>query len=377
MEGLSDAVKSNQNVWDKYNGDPASQFEVKQLLVHSGWEPCADGIEWTRPGKDIENGASGKFLDPRTFMNFSPRSGLEIRKPYRLFDLFCIYKYKGDRKLASQEINRRYNEKEQAVNLQTTFQIDDGILELYRIDPDEEVEDLKPILKIRQIVGPSTRDVPVFMPGDLSMLTGRQKSKKTYFTAMICTALMKGSFDGKLIGSMLPEKNRVAYFDTEQGEHYARRTAKMIQRISNTKEFDYFCLRKCSFLERRAYIEDYLTRTPECGFLVIDQIADLLKDFNDYPESLAFAQWLLKLTAVHNIHCLTILHQNKGDTNARGHLGTVMSQKVETVIQIEKFADEPSKSLVSAKDTRGPGFDEFAIEIDGMGNPHIILANNA
>ena len=36
------------------------------------------------------------------------------------------------------------------------------------------------------------------------------------------------------------------------------------------------------------------------------------------------------------IHIHTILHQNKGDENARGHIGTELNNKAETVLLVEK-----------------------------------------
>lgn len=35
------------------------------------------------------------------------------------------------------------------------------------------------------------------------------------------------------------------------------------------------------------------------------------------------------------IHIHTILHQNKNDENARGHIGTELNNKAETVMQVE------------------------------------------
>ena len=40
------------------------------------------------------------------------------------------------------------------------------------------------------------------------------------------------------------------------------------------------------------------------------------------------------------IHIHTILHQNKGDENARGHIGTELNNKAETVLLVEKGQEQ-------------------------------------
>ena len=40
-----------------------------------------------------------------------------------------------------------------------------------------------------------------------------------------------------------------------------------------------------------------------------------------------------------------LLHQNKGDEHARGHIGTELSNKAETVLQVEKDEKNPGVSL--------------------------------
>ena len=41
-----------------------------------------------------------------------------------------------------------------------------------------------------------------------------------------------------------------------------------------------------------------------------------------------------------HIHC--VLHLNKGDNNVRGHIGTEMSNKAETVLVINKDNETPA-----------------------------------
>ena len=46
------------------------------------------------------------------------------------------------------------------------------------------------------------------------------------------------------------------------------------------------------------------------------------------------------------IHIHTILHQNKNDEHARGHIGTELNNKAETIRQVEVDKDDKTISCV-------------------------------
>ena len=62
------------------------------------------------------------------------------------------------------------------------------------------------------------------------------------------------------------------------------------------------------------------------------------------------------------------MHQNKGDLNARGHLGTELVNKSETVLAIEK-KESSDISVVSAIQCRNKEPEPFAFKIDEEGIP--------
>ena len=61
------------------------------------------------------------------------------------------------------------------------------------------------------------------------------------------------------------------------------------------------------------------------------------------------ASKLLKWTEEKNIHVVTVLHQNKNDGNARGHLGSELVNKAETVLSVTKDSKEKDISIVEAE----------------------------
>jgi hypothetical protein len=107
------------------------------------------------------------------------------------------------------------------------------------------------------------------------------------------------------------------------------------------------------------------------GILVIDGIRDLINDINSPEEATMISSKLLKWTEERNIHIITVLHQNKQDGNARGHLGAELTNKAESVISVEKKGDV---TIVSPEYLRGLDFEPFAFGVDPDSNPYLIDA---
>lgn len=61
-----------------------------------------------------------------------------------------------------------------------------------------------------------------------------------------------------------------------------------------------------------------------------------------------------------------MLHLNKGDDNARGHIGTELNNKAETVLQITKDSTLPERSILAPAIIRSKPFDKFAFRLKEM-----------
>lgn len=72
------------------------------------------------------------------------------------------------------------------------------------------------------------------------------------------------------------------------------------------------------------------------------------------------------------IHIHTILHQNKNDENARGHIGTELNNKAETIMQVEVDKDDKSISVVEAVHIRDREFEPFAFRINEDALPELV-----
>lgn len=203
--------------------------------------------------------------------------------------------------------------------------------------------------------------------GNFSLITGKAKSRKTFFMNIAISAVIQNELVlNRFSGELPPDQNQVLYFDTEQGKYHVQIALKRICQLSGIKEpnnLQVYFLRSFSPKERLEAIEYLIYKTPNLGFVVIDGIKDLITSINDESEASMITTKLLKWSEERNIHIVTVLHQNKGDTNARGHIGTELINKAETVLSIEKSETDESISVVIPKQTRNKEPEKFAFEI--------------
>ncbi len=98
----------------------------------------------------------------------------------------------------------------------------------------------------------------------------------------------------------------------------------------------------------------------------------MVYDINSPGESTRIISKLMQWTDDRQIHIHTILHQNKGDENARGHIGTELNNKAETVLLVEKDKSNGDISNVSAMHIRAMDFEPFAFRINDNALPELI-----
>ncbi len=92
----------------------------------------------------------------------------------------------------------------------------------------------------------------------------------------------------------------------------------------------------------RIEVIDYALRQNKgYGLVIIDGIRDLMLDINSTSESVEVINKMMEWSSKYDLHIHCVLHLNKGDNNVRGHIGTEMSNKAETVLVITKSAENP------------------------------------
>jgi hypothetical protein len=212
--------------------------------------------------------------------------------------------------------------------------------------------------------------------GNFSLIHGKAKSKKTFSIVMACAAAL-GTPIGPITGHLPAHKRRVMIFDTEQGDYHATRTAQRVMRLIGHEGlhhlFEIRALRSIeSYKDKLAIIEHVIQNSPDVGLFVIDGIRDVVSSINDEAESTIITGKLLSLTARYQCHILAVLHQNKGNTHARGHLGTELINKSETVVSVEVDQDNKDVSKIEVEESRDKPFEPFAFMIGDDGLPEVL-----
>ena len=188
-------------------------------------------------------------------------------------------------------------------------------------------------------------DSPACTFGNFSASIGKPKGKKTFNVSAMTAAAMTNSTILNYRGSLPPNQNGILYFDTEQSTYHAFRVFKRIATLTRksnqeiNERIKYFALRKYSVEDRIGMIDHKIRNTPAVGLVIIDGIRDLMLDINNPREATLIVNYLMNWTEEFNLHLHTVIHQNKGDENARGHIGTEINNKSEAKRAVELERD--------------------------------------
>ena len=206
--------------------------------------------------------------------------------------------------------------------------------------------------------------------GNFSASTGKAKSKKTFnISAMVAAAITNSTVLN--YRASLPEgKRNILYFDTEQSKFHCHTVLERIYKLSglSLQEDDprlmFWGLREYTPKLRIAVIDYALRKYEGVGLVIIDGLRDLMYDINNGKEATDVMTVLMAWTSVYELHIHTVLHLNKNDNNPRGHIGTELENKAETVLIISKNTMNNSVSEVKPMHMRDKEFTTFAFHID-------------
>lgn len=218
--------------------------------------------------------------------------------------------------------------------------------------------------------------VKVLSRGDISTLTGQAKSRKSAFCQIIVRYILSGENQGNNILSTDFPNAKIVWIDTEQSDDDCQRIYNNLTRSLNEntiKERLFFHSVSRYSRKQRLYslykaITDY-----QPDLVILDGIVDVIEDFNDIAESNKVVMMIKKWAVEFDCHILSVIHLNpttSGQTKLRGHVGTFLMQKSQTVFQMALKEDKDasvSYSIVEPYLCRSLAFTEFPIaHINGL-----------
>lgn len=225
-------------------------------------------------------------------------------------------------------------------------------------------------------------DVTVATSGNVSVSLGKAKSRKTFNVTAMVAALLSGKKVLQYTGQLPKGKQNILYIDTEQSYTHCYRVIDRILTMAGLPknvEPDHLYvvrLREIGTFSRRDYIRWALEELPGIGFVVIDGLRDLVKDINSSTEAQEVLDLLQEWSGALDIHIHVVLHLNKIDDNARGHVGTEIMNKAETIILVAK-SNNKDVSVVKPLETRDREFPSFSFHINGKGIPELHVSETA
>lgn len=226
----------------------------------------------------------------------------------------------------------------------------------------EQVPDPQPIVRIWGNL--------IASRGNVSTVVGLAKSRKTFLTAAIASGFLSSS---DFLGFDTPATGKVVYIDTEQSKAHVHKIARRILRsigLPTNRNHDQLvvaALRELTPDQRREATGEIIRRYKP-DLLILDGVANLCNDPNDLHESEALTCELMRWSSEYDNHILCVLHSNPGGDKARGHLGSALLRKSETVMLVKADGDT---SVVSPQYCRNEPFTEFAFQINASGLPEL------
>jgi archaellum biogenesis ATPase FlaH len=217
--------------------------------------------------------------------------------------------------------------------------------------------------------------VGVLSKGGISLVQAKKKSGKSYFCTWMMACLAS---PGYAASTGIAERHRhtrtdvIVYIDTEQEEP---RTQRVLSRITQIVGGDVdvretvhaYNVRSLHAKDRMDVVRKAIDRHKP-SVVVIDGIRDMVRNINSEEESTDVMDQLLALSTNPKCHIVCVLHENKGSDHARGHLGTELGNKAETVFRV-RATDQDGAFAVESEATRDGNFEPFTLLYGANGLP--------
>ena len=175
---------------------------------------------------------------------------------------------------------------------------------------------------------------------DIQMIEGQSGSKKTFLVSAMIAGLIGSDCEKSMYFNTNRKDVKVLFIDTEQAFGNVQRVARRIHRMAGFDEktdipnFNVLGLRECSPTERLSVVIKSIGKyQPDVVF--IDNVKDLVNDFNNIEESTKAVTVLMQLASKNNCAICCVIHQNVGSAKARGHLGSLLYEKASLALTLK------------------------------------------
>lgn len=190
---------------------------------------------------------------------------------------------------------------------------------------------------------------PVIFPRTINIIQGKAGVHKSRMAECICASLLKKiDYKRELLGYKAETLKQfaVCYVDTER--NLTEQLPYALQQIQlkagfeiedKPYNFDYISLlefdRETRFEVLNIYLDHVRKKFSIHLFIVLDVITDCVFNFNDARDSMKLIDMMNRTINKFDVTFLCLIHENPSSQDkARGHLGTELTNKASTVLQI-------------------------------------------
>lgn len=207
--------------------------------------------------------------------------------------------------------------------------------------------------------------IPTLPRRAIALIKAGAKQGKTQLTKVLLSSFLGN--DAFNFSTAYDNLN-VVYIDTEQDAYNTYKLDVQVRDMADLDNNDerltcYNVSDQSTYVRHETLMAICMQKRPDV--IVLDGIVDLVSNFNDLEECKRVVENLNILAKTYNLCLITLLHTNKTDGNARGHLGAFLEQKCTDVFEVKKSGD-----TISVKETasRQLPIDDFSFNIKSDGN---------
>ena len=240
-------------------------------------------------------------------------------------------------------------------------------LENYRVTTEMDLPPLEPLFRIHE--------VPCFYRGELTVIAGKAKSGKTFFTSVLMACCIRSGILG--IERMQEQPLHMLWFDTEQSMQSTQEILRdrIMPLVGGEEEFpaplfDVFNVRAVHWDQRMEQLRQGI-RAYHPDLVVVDGIRDLIDDINNGVLAQAVIDDLMNIAMGEKCSILCVIHQNKAgeDRNLRGWIGTELTHKAFEIWNCEKMLPERIFSIEQTLTRKAEVRKMLYFEVDKDGLP--------
>lgn len=234
----------------------------------------------------------------------------------------------------------KYSEKN---NIQTDiFQIPDSIIpendRLFQPNWNNKPPTQKNIIK--------TQGKRVLTTGNMLAIVSKAGTGKSSVCESIVANLLNSKCDSLGFECDLSEnsgRDKVLYIDTERTiqdtwsswERTYRRAKIKAPNID--KRLLFFNFKAIAISERKRMVSEILTKNKDIGLVIFDGATDFIRDTNSITEASEFIDWINTFNP--SISIIVTIHSNPMDNKPRGHIGSELCRRAESLFLIRKLED--------------------------------------